>query len=853
MNVCSKSFKFCLQYHIALQHQFTFFVKRQPSFLYTSARTIFMAKKKKLCTEEASSSVPSSSSIDNSLLPPSHVYLQVIEPGSLGSGKCVFVSTDNHFYLFNATENAARIMRIMPNYRFSKLQNLFVTHRSWPNLNGIHGICLNLSNAGVKSLNLHGPSGVDSIFTATNWMYDGAAPVQLNLHHFSAEKFEDDSMHITYVPLLGKSKESNGGDKLEDKIDVSTAYICCLKRRPGKMNVEKAVKLGIPFGPLFGQLQRGKSVKLNNRLINPEEVLLPADPSTSFIVLDICDELMLESLLKARQFDEYFYVNRILANADEPMSLIVHLTDDKIFHNPRYQDWMKKFGPTTRHLVVNDSVLPLPINEGIFKLQAQLNRLNPRAFPLLNCHKTPYLHDNADLNAKIVKAEPFLIYHLRPHDKFQREKAMFVRQSANEYGEEMLKDVPELKPMIAEYENQCEANRSIIASTVESESSTSSGIIRPDLEYPEIVFFGTASAVQTKYRSVSCTLVNLNAYHSMLLDCGESAFSQMVEYFGPREVWSALTRIKAIFISHMHADHHMGLFTILMKRREAFERLDLNFEPVHLLAPGELFKTHFLYSGIVEDVMPLAKRFSTTSDARLIAWKLAEIKSRLNFKSMITCKVTHPRSAYGLIFEMASGYKVVYSGDTMPCARLVSLGADCDLLIHEATLDDTRMADAKLKCHCTVGQAIEVAHNMNAKYAILTHISSRSLVPLMSSDLRAAIEEQRQIFDETAVQSKINSAEFFTLGSIPLASMDSEAQRKYKTFCFAFDFMRYTPQLGSELSSVRPLICKALQRHFDEGVTRAQNYDLRLIKQRERNLNQMNRNIDRKQFARFQK
>ena len=44
--------------------------------------------------------------------------------------------------------------------------------------------------------------------------------------------------------------------------------------RPGEFHLERALELGVPQGPLFGQLQRGQSVTLEDgRQIRPQDVL----------------------------------------------------------------------------------------------------------------------------------------------------------------------------------------------------------------------------------------------------------------------------------------------------------------------------------------------------------------------------------------------------------------------------------------------------------------------------------------------------------------------------------------------------------------------------------------------------
>lgn len=61
----------------------------------------------------------------------------------------------------------------------------------------------------------------------------------------------------------------------------------------------------------------------------------------------------------------------------------------------------------------------------------------------------------------------------------------------------------------------------------------------------------------------------------------------------------------------------------------------------------------------------------------------------------------------------------------MPCENLVRLGQDCDLLIHEATMEDNLIKEAKLKYHSTVSQAIQMGEQMRSKFTLLTHFSQR--------------------------------------------------------------------------------------------------------------------------------
>jgi ribonuclease Z len=72
------------------------------------------------------------------------------------------------------------------------------------------------------------------------------------------------------------------------------------------------------------------------------------------------------------------------------------------------------------------------------------------------------------------------------------------------------------------------------------------------------------------------------------------------------------------------------------------------------------------------------------------------------------------------------GRKIVYTGDTRPVVpALVAHAKDADLLIHDATYDESEIKRAAEFYHATARQAGEAAAAVNARTLALTHISSR--------------------------------------------------------------------------------------------------------------------------------
>ena len=59
---------------------------------------------------------------------------------------------------------------------------------------------------------------------------------------------------------------------------------------------------------------------------------------------------------------------------------------------------------------------------------------------------------------------------------------------------------------------------------------------------------------------------------SMLFDCGEGTYGQLYRHYGDYFSNRVLLRLKAVFISHIHADHHLvrdseyAMFVLCVKR-----------------------------------------------------------------------------------------------------------------------------------------------------------------------------------------------------------------------------------------------------------------------------------------------
>lgn len=111
-----------------------------------------------------------------------------------------------------------------------------------------------------------------------------------------------------------------------------------------------------------------------------------------------------------------------------------------------------------------------------------------------------------------------------------------------------------------------------------------------DQHSPHMLFLGTGSAIPSKYRNVTGQLFHpgyvkapaagvSHPIGSILLDCGEGSYGQLCLRYHPPAgfdqsskaiVDNLIADLKAVWISHIHADHHLGLLTVLAAYRQTW-------------------------------------------------------------------------------------------------------------------------------------------------------------------------------------------------------------------------------------------------------------------------------------------
>lgn len=162
-------------------------------------------------------------------------------------------------WLFDCGEGTQHQL-IRSNLRSSQIRRIFITHMHGDHIFGLMGLLASCGMAGtVSEIDLYGPPGLDRyIENCQKWS-------QMHLHYTLRVHtvtpglvYEDPDYSVTCGPLHHRV----------------TAYGYRIQEtdRPGRFDVEKAKALGIPFGPVYGQLKQGKTITLEDgRTFNGQE------------------------------------------------------------------------------------------------------------------------------------------------------------------------------------------------------------------------------------------------------------------------------------------------------------------------------------------------------------------------------------------------------------------------------------------------------------------------------------------------------------------------------------------------------------------------------------------------------
>ncbi len=293
-----------------------------------------------------------------------------------------------------------------------------------------------------------------------------------------------------------------------------------------------------------------------------------------------------------------------------------------------------------------------------------------------------------------------------------------------------------------------------------------------------IQFLGTNAGSPSIKRNVSsiALILNHNIYEVWLFDCGEATQHQILR------TSIKLSKIKKIFITHMHGDHIFGLPGLLTSRsiNNVSEKLDIyggkgikyyvnmflkmsnsyiNF-PLNIfeISEGEIFNNNrykvisFLLNHSIECYGFYIKekdRIGHLNVQKLIFDGITPSPIYKYLKLGEKIKLNNGRIIDGKNYlgKKIKGKNIVILGDTAPFKKKYNFIYNVDILIHECTLNNDMSYIANIRGHSTNIQAAILAKKYFVKKLILTHFSAR----YNYLDIKKILRECISIFSNTYI------------------------------------------------------------------------------------------------------
>ncbi|CUS08180.1 unnamed protein product [Tuber aestivum] len=502
---------------------------------------------------------------------------------------------------------------------------------------------------------------------------------------------------------------------------IALSYIVTLHPQRGKFLPVKARELGVIPGPDFGRLTEGKTITTpNGNVVQPADVMEPMKPGTGVAICDLPDANYIEDFLAREEWRDteklrievgcFFWILGTGVSADE-----------------RLRAFMKRMGHS-KHIISAPDVCPNSITfKGAAKSSTKLNLLDEKFFPL------PYSTDGvpSQVDEFMEPAKPGMIFGIEPRWEF---------------------DTGSIKPPFSREAILQETESAYIElARIAREANVQNLGDDSPWKDVEVITLGTGSALPSKYRNVSATLIKVPGAGSILLDAGENTLGQLRRLYDPTELKAALRGLKGLYISHLHADHHLGTAAVLKAWHNEIYSSDASEtkQLMNVVAPLK-FHVWLREYADVEEFGFSNIRFISCED---LLWKnrnspnnlsvhlLPEVLDSLSLASIQTSRAVHCLDSFTTSWTWNNGFKIAYSGDTRPTKGFVEIGRNSTVLLHEATFDDELLPEAIAKKHSTTSEAINAGKIMGAQNIILTHFSQRyPKLPILSAAEESGLE-----------------------------------------------------------------------------------------------------------------
>ena len=398
---------------------------------------------------------------------------------------------------------------------------------------------------------------------------------------------------------------------------IAMSYIIRNHRQRGKFMTAKAKELKVKMGPLWAQLSSGISVQSEDgKTISPEMVLAEGKEGGGIAVVDLPDRDYVESLVNRPEWKSEAIMTGVggvlwlLGTGVRQDTRLQTFMNDHLQWNhiisspdscPNYLAMSSSANSAIRLSQINKHIFPIPVHDNhvLSQHDGGLSRV-------LAVSEESRATDA--ISRETITAQRGLTCQLEPSFEVQGKAIVPFLDTAST-----------IKCMSRDVLNLARTAREEVATDTAGHTENQ-GLPSGDAE---IVTLGTGSALPSKYRNVSSTLLRVPGSGSYLLDCGENTLGQLQRVYGEAGLKDVLRDLKLIWISHLHADHHLGTVSVIKAWRDEVHGQGQSTEED--ISASTRPKSNSPFSAMAEVANPVkvleeGKRLFVTGTGQMMNW-----------------------------------------------------------------------------------------------------------------------------------------------------------------------------------------------------------------------------------------
>ncbi|MGY6530802.1 MAG: ribonuclease Z [Cyanobacterium sp.] len=189
----------------------------------------------------------------------------------------------------------------------SQLKKIFVTHMHGDHIFGLMGLLASCGlGAHAENVEVYGPPGLDAYLKACMKYSQTYFPYGVHFKTVAPGVIYEDDEYIVSTEML-KHRVTAFGYRVREK------------DKAGKFDVEKAKKMGIPSGPIYGKLKNGETITLEDgRTVNGTQLCGPTEIGRKFVYCT--DTVFCESAIALSEDADVLIHEATFAHQDAQMA-----------------------------------------------------------------------------------------------------------------------------------------------------------------------------------------------------------------------------------------------------------------------------------------------------------------------------------------------------------------------------------------------------------------------------------------------------------------------------------------------------------------------------------------------------